>query len=369
MEPLAAWLRQHHTESGLTFTSRGIIISQYAEDITLFIKHPQTNLQPALRELTHFGGLSGVQINWKKSTLFPFPGTAPFELDYPLCWAQGPVKYLGIWLSRNIQELWNMNVGCTVTWLEGKTKFWSTLPLSLAGRIAVAKMVVLPKFLYIFANVPLIYIQEFFHKLRPLMIPLVWVGGQARVSWEILTLPQSQGGLDAPDLPLYAFCAQTQFLHFWIHLIPFQLHVAVECDIVAPVPLEVALYLSYKRPRHTIDTTETLRWAWDNLRRRAHVPTLYAPSITLARNPQMPPLEDQGAVTHARRLGITSFADLYHEEAFLEPLSPTDTLPPSFSDILLYHRIRATCRKMHTTFPDPPPTLQAFSLILQEKSL
>lgn len=102
--------------------------------------------------------------------------TVPFELDYLLCWAEGPVKYLGIWLSRDVQELWNMNIGRTITWLEGKINQWSILPLTLAGRIAVAKMVVLPKCLYIFVNVPLILTQSFLHIFRSLMISLVWEG-------------------------------------------------------------------------------------------------------------------------------------------------------------------------------------------------
>lgn len=86
------------------------------------------------------------------------------------------MKYLGIWLSRDVQELWNMNIGRTITWLEGKINQWSILPLTLAGRIAVAKMVVLPKCLYIFVNVPLILTQSFLHIFRSLMISLVWAG-------------------------------------------------------------------------------------------------------------------------------------------------------------------------------------------------
>lgn len=142
----------------------------------------------------------------------------------------------------------------------------------------------------------------------------------------------------------------------------------VECDRAAPVPLEVALYQPSQRQRHTIDTTVTLRWAWDNLGRRAHIPVLYAPSIALAKNPQMPLLDDQGAVTWAKRMCILRFSDLYREEGFLGPPAPTDTPPPSFPDTLLCYRIRATCQKLHDTFPDPPPTLQALENILTTPS-
>lgn len=166
-------------------------------------------------------------------------------MEYPLKWADGTVQYFGIWLSRNVQELWNTNYGRAVTWLEGKVETWSRLPLSLAGRIAIAKMIILPKFLYLFINLPLT--QAFFKTMRSLLVSLVWAGKQASVSWELLTLPLSQGGLGAPDIPLYAYCAQAQFLHYWVHPIPFQPQVVVETDRVAPTPLQAALHQSYKR--------------------------------------------------------------------------------------------------------------------------
>lgn len=89
------------------------------------------------------------------------------------------------------------------------------------------------------------------------------------MSWDLLSLPTTQGGLGAPDLKLYALCAQAQFLHFWVHQAPYQPQVAVEKQMVMPTPPSVALYRPYKCTPDCIDTTETLRWAWDGLRRRA----------------------------------------------------------------------------------------------------
>lgn len=71
MELLAARIRQHHTSRGLGFTDRGLIISMYANDITLYIRKLEENLHPVLREVVQFGGMPGVNISWSKSTLFP----------------------------------------------------------------------------------------------------------------------------------------------------------------------------------------------------------------------------------------------------------------------------------------------------------
>ncbi|KAJ1176884.1 hypothetical protein NDU88_002151, partial [Pleurodeles waltl] len=142
---------------------------------------------------------------------------------------------------RNLQEIWSLNFGRAMMWLSEKVKLWASLPLSLTGRIALTKMIVLPKFLYLFVNIPIPLTSHFFATLRSCLVALVWAGGQARVAWDTLALPLRQGGLGAPDMKLYTLCAQAQFLHFWTHPVPFQPHVAVERDVVAPLPLGVAI--------------------------------------------------------------------------------------------------------------------------------
>lgn len=68
---------------------------------------------------------------------------------------------------------------------------WLSLPLSMTGRIAIVKMVVLPQFLYLFHNIPIPLYNDFFSTLRTLtlLIRLVWGGKQPRISWDVLMLP------------------------------------------------------------------------------------------------------------------------------------------------------------------------------------
>lgn len=131
-EPLAARLRQHHTHRCIGFTSRGLLISMYADDMTVYLTNPKDNLGPVIREFIKYGGLTGIQINWAKSIILSLTDdTEQFVPDFPIRWATGDTKYLGIWVSGDIQELWLANYGRVIDWIERKVQRWKTLPLSL----------------------------------------------------------------------------------------------------------------------------------------------------------------------------------------------------------------------------------------------
>ncbi|KAJ1203235.1 hypothetical protein NDU88_007027 [Pleurodeles waltl] len=130
------------------------------------------NLDILLTEVVRFGTFSGIVMNWSKSVVLPLTRhTARFPSRYPVEWAEGPVRYLGVWLSCDVETLWLANYGRLVAWLEDRLEMWRSLPLSLTGRIDIAKMVVLPKFLYLFVNLPLMLPRSFLRRLRS---ALVW---------------------------------------------------------------------------------------------------------------------------------------------------------------------------------------------------
>lgn len=369
MELLAARLLQHHSPKGLVFTDRGLLISMHADDITLYIKHPAENLNPVLREILRFGGLSGINLNWAKSSILPITDTSQdFNLEFTLQWAPGEVKYLGIWLSRDVDTILRMNYGKLVDWLEERIKYWVALPLSITGRIVILKMIVLPKFLYLFSNIPIPLTKAFFATLKSHLITLVWAGGQPRLQWDLLTRPLTRGGLGAPDLELYALCAQAQYLHFWAYPQPFQPHVAVEQDVAEPMPLSVAVYHPYKRSATEINTVNTLHWAWEGLRKRLQLPLLYAPTIPLAHHPNFHCLQTAGAIKWARDMGLSTMGDLYPLDNFFSiPEAVTDN-PVSLMDTFLYHQLTSTCKAIYPTFPKLPSVVKPLHNLLLSPS-
>lgn len=74
--------------------------------------------------------------------------SVPFKI------AKDKFMYLGVFVTRKpgllLEENWNLKMNQ----LKKNIEFWKTLPLSLVGRINAIKMVVLPRFLYIFQSIP-----------------------------------------------------------------------------------------------------------------------------------------------------------------------------------------------------------------------
>lgn len=133
--------------------------------------------------------------------------------------------------------------------LKTQIEIWLRLPLSLAGRVSILKMVVLPKCLYLFNNIPIPLTNSFFRMLCNLLTCLVWGGKQARVQWSVLTLPYDIGGYSVSDLQLYYVVAQCSYAHSWFHPDTRIPYLRPEADLVLPERL------SYLRASPEIPTT------------------------------------------------------------------------------------------------------------------
>lgn len=203
IEPLATKIRQHYRDRALRYPERQILIPLCADDLTLYLCDPEDSLNPILRLLTLFGRLSGVNMNWGKSQIFPPTDTTPpFTPDYPLKWCDDTVTYLGITITCNRKDLMTANYGCTLTLTTDKIIKWIAMPISMAGRASLIKMVILPKLLYLFINIPYAPSKHFFQALKLQLICLTWWGKQPRIPWNILTRPFNAGGFEIPNLEL-----------------------------------------------------------------------------------------------------------------------------------------------------------------------
>lgn len=310
-EPLAAKLRQRHRDKAFVCYQQQILLSLYADDITLYVKDPLENLNPLLREFLTFGRLSGVNINWGKSQLFPLTAAVTkFAPDFPLEWCETDLRYLGIQIARDREETLRLNYGTAITQLISNVTRWLSLPLSLAGRVSLIKMAILPRFLYLFTNIPYDPGRTFFQTLRSELIRLIWGGKQPRLRWEVLTRPYDQGGLDVPDFGLYYLCAQAQFAHYWFHPPQFMPQVAAEHWLAHPIPLDGVL-LTPSRARSDAPTTATCTVdAWHRIAKRLDAPILYSPRLPLTFHPDMPLLQETGFRNLCMRLGIATWGDL-----------------------------------------------------------
>lgn len=116
-----------------------------------------------LHEVERFGQHSGLHINWHKSIMFPLTSvTVPVQTPYPLEWTTDPVRYLGIKIHTDAELILSENYGCAVQKLSDAVEKWIKLPLSLIGRVALTKIKLLPRFLFLCVNIPISLPQSFF---------------------------------------------------------------------------------------------------------------------------------------------------------------------------------------------------------------
>ncbi len=128
-------------------------------------------------------------------------------------------KYQGINITRNPKLLFKSNYLELIDTLKSKIEKWRLLPLSLIGRVNIIKMIVLPKFTYLFQNVLVFLTSSFFKLLDSIIMPFIWANKPARIAKVHLQKPPSEGGLGLPVFRHYYWACNVRTWIFWNHIL------------------------------------------------------------------------------------------------------------------------------------------------------
>ena len=125
-------------------------------------------------------------------------------------------RYLGIFITASFNDLFNKNVRPLIDKCKLDLAHWSSLPLSLSGRVNLVKMVILPKFLYLFQHIPIFIRQSFFQQLDQTISSFLWLNKPPRIRKAVLQLPKKLGGLALPNPIQYYWACNINKLINWI---------------------------------------------------------------------------------------------------------------------------------------------------------
>lgn len=167
----------------------------YADDLLVYISYSRVTLPSLLGEFTRFEGVSNFKIMTKSTLLnvtFPPRDQKSVPSAFPFSWARDSIKYLGITIPADLYKLYCLNYHTLLLWMLGS---WPSGGRSWLGWVALVKMDMLPKWLYIYRALPIAVPIAFFVSLWTALLRYVSADSPPRICYDFLTYPKQAGVL------------------------------------------------------------------------------------------------------------------------------------------------------------------------------
>ncbi len=152
MELFAIAVRSHSSISGIKVLDTEHRIVMYADNTLLLLMDLNNSIFNLSNLIDTFGTFSGFKVNETKSSIMFLNKQEQLNpvINHPFNNAVNGFKYLGITITPAIKDLVPSNYEPMISTVTESINNWSSMPISLIGRINVITMNMLPKFLYLF---------------------------------------------------------------------------------------------------------------------------------------------------------------------------------------------------------------------------
>ena len=378
LEPLAISIRNHPSISPVHLGEIDHHISLYADDVVLFVSHPERSVPSLLELINTFGGLSGYTINWDKSEFMLLNGkvSSEFLKSLPFRTAVNQIEYLGLTIPKDPKLIYKANYLKAVEKLKSNIETWRLLPLSMIGRVNAIKMVTLPRLLYLFQNLPIFLPMAYFKLLDSTIMPFIWGYKAHRISKKHITKPKDVGGLSLPNFRHYYWAANARALMYWTDAYPDETTdltpswLAIEKNVSnTSLP---ALLFSTPMPLASISNNNFLVKQsvkiWYQIRKTFKLPEISA-YTPIRYNHAFPPSLIKNNFSLWYNRGIFSLSDLYIDKIFASfaQLQEIHILPTSH--FFRYLQVRDYTRRHIPDFEStPPPSHSLYATMNQHPS-
>ena len=314
-------------------------LSLYADDLLLYTSNPITSVPSIVNTLNQFGKISGYKINLQKSEMFPLNQAASqiSPSHFPFKVVKKGFKYLGVEITPTFSLLFIKNFGVLFEKCKQDMVRWSSLPLSLVGRVNLIKMIVLPKFLYLFQNIPILIRKKFFKTLDQCIASFIWNGKSHRIKRRSLERPKVLPELALPNFIYYYWACNIQKILFWMEDYQpdsSEAWIHLECT-GGPVHLGSVLCApSTPTPQTRLFSNPIVLNSvriWSQFKRHFNLSTMSIHS-PIVNNYHFPPSNLDSAFKIWMAKGITSTLNLFVQGKFVSftQLSEKFDLPKSF---------------------------------------
>lgn len=211
VELMAIMLRKNVQIKGIQIANKSILLSQYADDTTLFLAD-YVSLRSALLTLEEFATWSGLKINSYKSHLLLLGNHLDPPLSFHNIKVVSKVKILGIYFKTLMtpDENYNLNFEPNLKKIQSICNAWSNRSLSLKGKITLISSLMISLLQFPCTSIPTP--PKVFQVFKKMTNDFLWNGKRNKIAYNVLIQSIEHGGLKLPDL-----WSRVQVIHLnWI---------------------------------------------------------------------------------------------------------------------------------------------------------
>jgi hypothetical protein len=192
-------IKSNSSVKGLTIDEKTFLISQYADDTTLFLHPEENSLREIVKIFDSFSKVSGLKMNIDKTEVLPIGSLRNTDItmcnDLRLNWTKGPVRILGVLTTANPEDLINLNYLPAIEKVENTFKSWASRDLTPYGKITITKSLALSKITMLFLTIPSPPL-SLLKKLESAVFKFIWNDKPDKIKRGTLIGPYSRGGLE-----------------------------------------------------------------------------------------------------------------------------------------------------------------------------
>ena len=191
-------IRRNSNIKGIKVKGRDALLSQFADDTSLFLDGSERSLRAAIQTLQEFAEISGLKVNCNKTQIVWIGSMKNSEVRYMrdsnFQWNPGIFKVLGVKFSTDISTISQINYDGKISEIRRILNRWKKRQLTPFGKITVIKTLVISKLTYLFLNIP-DPSKEFLQQTETELYRFLWDGKPSRIKKSIVCQPYESGGL------------------------------------------------------------------------------------------------------------------------------------------------------------------------------
>ena len=218
-EILALKIRSNNNISGIKINDREIKLSQFADDTTLILDGTEKSLLSSMTEISKFGAISGLKINFSKTQVI-WIGSKTYSSDklcsgYKLQWGITRFNLLGIDFDVNLHIIPKINFDKKLVKLKLIINNWKRRNLTPIRRNTIFKTLIISQINHLLIALPNPD-EKFLKELNNLMFKFIWNDKPDKIRRDISILNYDNGGIKILDIDNYINSLKSTWLRKYL---------------------------------------------------------------------------------------------------------------------------------------------------------